>query len=181
MSLSGPPQGDSLIEQDLPPVDEQATLAARVKTIEDRIRQPYYMAKTWLLWMMDTLLASVQASPQILKTVALPAGQHASIGATPIPLGSVAAGIYRVSYYARITSPDGVASSLTVALGWTESTIAQSISGAAMTGDSVTTVQTGSALIVVDASSAITYATTYTSNTPAKMQYRLTVTAEKVG
>ncbi len=164
-NLPGPPFQDSLIE-----LDEQST--AR--------RDPFYMAKSWLLWLLDSLLKAVQAAPQILTTVPLQA-QHATIGATAIPLGSVTAGLFRVSYYARITSPDGVGSSLTVTLSWTESAVALSLSGAAMTGDTTTTVQSGTVLIQGDAAAAISYATTYASTTPAKMQYRLTVVVERVG
>lgn len=163
-TLPGPPIQDSIIE-----LDEN----------DPKRRDPFYVAKTWLLWLMDTLLDAVQAAPQVLKTLPL-SGQSAAIGATAIALGSLSAGTYRVSYYARITTPDGVASSLTVTLGWTES-VALTLSGAAMTGDTVTTVQTGVATIVIDAASAITYATAYSSNTPAKMKYRLTVLVEKVG
>ncbi len=162
--LAGPPLQDSVIELD--PTDPKR-------------RDPFYMAKTWLLWLMDSLVKAVQAAPQILTTVAL-AAQSATIGATAIPLGSLTAGVYRVSYYARITTPDGMASSLTVNLSWVESGVALSVSGAAITGDATSSVQSGSALVIGDAAAAISYGTTYSSNTPAKMKYRLTVVVERV-
>lgn len=163
-TLAGPPYQDSIIETD---------------ETNPKRRDPFYVAKAWLLWLTDTVLKTLQQAPQILKTVALSA-QSAAIGATAIPLGSLTAGTYRVSYYARITTPDGVASSLTVTLGFTETANSLSFVGSAMTGDTVTTVQTGTATIVIDAASAITYATAYSSNTPAKMKYRLQVVVERL-
>lgn len=163
--LSGPPIDDSVIQLN----DQEA---AR--------RDPFYMALAWIRWFLDVLVPAIQAAPQIKRTVSI-VTQTATIGATSIPLGALAAGIYRIGYYARVTSPDGVASLLTVTLGWTESSQPLTLSGAAMTGDSLTTVQTGLAVVVVDAASALTYATTYSSNTPAKMQYRLTVVVEQIG
>jgi len=159
--LAAPPTQDSLIE------------------LDERRRDPYYMAKSWIIWMQDSLTTRVQSAPQSLKTVEL-TDQNASIGATPVPLGSVTAGRYRVSYYARVTSPDGVASSLTVTIRWTEGAVSLSLSGAAMTGDTTTTVQSGMMLLQVDANVSIEYATTYASNTPGLMKYRLTVQVEAV-
>jgi hypothetical protein len=71
-----------------------------------------------------------------------------------------------------------VSSSLTVTLGWTSGGQALTLVGAAMTGDALTTVQTGSATVEKDANASITYATAYASNTPDKMRYSLTVAAE---
>lgn len=165
LTLSGPPIDDSLIQ-----LNEQE--AAR--------RDPFYMALAWIRWLLDVLVPAIQAAPQIKRTVSL-VTQSAAIGATAIPLGALAAGTYRIGYYARVTSPDGVSSSLTVTLGWTESAQPLTLSGAAMTGDSLTTVQTGLAVVIIDAASALTYATVYASNTPAKMQYRLTLVVEQIG
>lgn len=107
-------------------------------------------------------------------------GQHASIGARPITTQTLAAGIYRVGWTAHITTPDGVSSSLTVTIGWTQGGQALTISGAAITGDAATSVQSGVIQVVNDASSPITLATTYASNTPGKMLYELKVTLEFV-
>jgi hypothetical protein len=160
--LAAPPIQDSVIE---------------LETEKASRRDPFYLAKTWITWLQDSLTLRVQQSGYVLKTVRL-VNQSASIGATAVPIGSVTAGQYRVSYYARVTTPDGVASSLTVTLRWTEGSVALALSGSAMVGDTTTTVQSGMMLLEVDADSALAYATTYVSNTPGAMKYRLTVKVE---
>lgn len=120
-------------------------------------------------------LAGVTGSaPSAFPKVSLD-GQSAAITTTNIPLPALSAGDYSVAYYARVTTVDGVSSSLTVTLGWTESAVSLTVSGAAMTTDTVTTVQSGVAMIRSDGGTPITYAAAYASNTPAKMKYRLDV------
>lgn len=107
------------------------------------------------------------------------ASQGASIGTTAIPLGTLSAGLYRVSYYFRITRAATASSSLQLTIGWTE-TVSLTISGTAETGNTVTTVQVGTLPLVVDASSAITYATSYSSTGATSMLYRLRIDVERV-
>lgn len=112
--------------------------------------------------------------------VQLPGTQNASILSTPLGQ-ALAAGLYRVSWYARIVTPDAVSSSLQIVIGWTESSIALSLQGAAITGNLVTSVQSGIApLLQIDNGSPITYGTVYASNTPGAMKYLLTVALERV-
>ena len=107
--------------------------------------------------------------------------QSASIATTSLPTdGDLSAGLYRVTYYARITTAAGVSSSLTVNFGWTDGAISQTHSGAAMTGNSNTTWQTDSILIYVDAATPISYSTTYASDAAGAMQYQLFVTLERM-
>lgn len=91
-----------------------------------------------------------------------------------------AAAAYRITYYLRKTVADGVASSATVTLGWTETGVALTVSGAALVLDTVLAVQTGSALVWADGATDITYAVAYSSTTPNKMTYRLDVTVEQL-
>lgn len=128
-----------------------------------------------LLW--QSLIDSFQYTP----TVALVAltGQHASIVMTAA-FTTLNAGRYRISYYMRKTTADGVNSSLTVTLGWTESGIALSESGAALVTDTTAAQQSGEKVIDVDAAVDITYAIAYVSNTPNQMQFRLTVNVEQL-
>ena len=161
-TIASPPVNDSLIELD-PLVPSR--------------RDPFFIAKSWLLYVQDALAARVQQAPAILTSVAL-TNQSASIGATPIPLRSVSAGLYRVSVYLRITTPAGVSSSVTVSIGWIESGVALSTSFAAVTGNTVTTTQSAMLLVQSDANSPITYAVTYASNPAAAAMFRLSVTCE---
>lgn len=91
---------------------------------------------------------------------------------------TTAPGWYRISYIARVTVPDGVSSSLTVTVGWTESAQALTLSGTAITGDAVTSVQSGTLFVYADAACDLTIATAYASNTANKMTYSLRATAE---
>jgi hypothetical protein len=137
--------------------------------VTDRITSA---TRQWLL----SVTGRLQGSPQVLKNVAL-TGQQAAIGATPIPLGIIAAGSYRITYYARIVVPGSISSSVTVTINWTDGGVVQSQSFAAMTGNLATTVQTDSIVVQADAGTNITYSVAYASNA-AGMTYRLTVMAE---
>ena len=107
--------------------------------------------------------------------------ENSSIATTSLPTdGDLSAGLYRVTFYARITTAAGVSSSLTVNFGWTDGAVSQTHSGAAMTGNTTTTWQTGSILIYVDAATPITYSTTYASNAAGAMFYQLFVTLERM-
>jgi hypothetical protein len=164
-TLASPPSQDSLVELD--------------ETRRDR-REPWYISRPWLLWLQDVIVPRVQTAPELRTAVVLTA-QNASIGATPIPLASVNAGRYRISFYARVTTVDAVSSSLTITLGWSESGVALTQSGAAMTGNAITTTQSGSIVVQSDANAPLTYSTLYASNTPGAMQYRLSIVCESLG
>lgn len=162
--IASPPIQDSLIE---------------TNDLDPQRRNPFYMAKGWIVWLQDSILARIQASAQVLKVITL-TNQSAAIGATAVPLGTVTAGMYRIAWYARITTVDGVSSSLTVTARWTEGAVALTLSGAAITGDTTTSVQSGVIAVQVDANAAISYSTAYASNTPNKMKYALRVVVERV-
>lgn len=139
----------------------------------------YALGKDFGNWLQTSIVNTVANAPSFFPSVSL-TSQNASIGTTPIPLPSLATGLYRVTTYARITTVDAVSSSLTVTISWTEGAVALSLSGAAMTGNTTTTVQSNTATIQIDASSPISYSTTYASNTPGSMKYKLIVLVEAV-
>ena len=118
-----------------------------------------------------------------LKTGAVAAiertGENAAI-ATTAAFTTISEGLYRVSWYVRKTTADGVSSSLTVTLGWTHRAVALTEAGAALATDAVTAQQSGSKLIRADASSDITFAVAYASNTPGQMVYEINVICEQV-
>ena len=89
-------------------------------------------------------------------------------------------GWYRVSYYMRKTAADGVSSSLTMTLGWTDHGTALTQSFAALTLDTTGAFQSGSILVYCDAYSGITFAVAYASNTPGLMAYMSNVTVEQL-
>jgi hypothetical protein len=62
-----------------------------------------------------------------------------------------------------------------VTLGWTESSIPLTFTGVPMTGNTTTTTQSGSIMIVADGNTPLNYSTAYASNAAGVMKYRLTV------
>ena len=105
-------------------------------------------------------------------------GQTAALATTAV-LTVLTGGWYEMTTYARVTTPDGVSSSLTVTVGWTENGQALTQVLSALTGDSVTTVQPGPPVTVwADVNTDITVSTAYASNTPNKMAYKLLVIAK---
>lgn len=82
-------------------------------------------------------------------------------------------GLYEISWYVRKTTADGVSSSLTLTLGWTESGLPLTEAQAALGVDSTSAEQSGTKLIHVDANTALTFAVAYASNTPGQMKFRL--------
>lgn len=105
--------------------------------------------------------------------------QAASI-ATTAAFTTRGAGYYRISYYMRKTAADGVSSSLTVTLGWTESAVPLTQAFAALTVDTTAAQQNGSITVYADASSDLTFAVAYVSGTPGQMAYRIEVRVEQL-
>ena len=121
----------------------------------------------------------VQSSPARINNIDL-TGQNASIGATDIGTGAISAGKYRVTWYFRITQAASVSSSLELTIGWTESGVPITKSFGAETGNTTTTVQTLSAMVLADEVTPITIATTYASVGGTPMLYRISVVLERV-
>ena len=123
---------------------------------------------------------TLKLSPSVASTPVSVTAQAASIGITAIPTSTLAGGLYRVSYYARITRAATVSSSLIVTIGWTETGVSLIQSGAAIIGNTTASNQNGTLFLQVDASSPVTYATTYASVGATTMQYKLVVSLEVI-
>ena len=136
------------------------------------------ISSPWYQWFFS-VAQHLGQTPQAVETATTTTPQSASIAATPA-LVTQTGGLYRVSYYLRITKAAGVSSSVTVTIGWTESGIPLTLSGAALTTNTVTSVQSNTWLVRADGATSITYATTYVSNPAADAQYRLDVVVEQV-
>ena len=128
---------------------------------------------------LSRLPATLDAIPSRINVVNLTT-QGASLSATDFSGSSLLAGLYRATWYARITRAGSSSSCLTVTLGWTDGGVACTMAGSALTGNTTATVQTGTAMIRVDAGTAVTYATTYASAGGTSMQYAADVTLEKI-
>lgn len=137
------------------------------------------MTRVFQQWLLS-VTTRVQTSATVTKVVTLTA-QTASISTTPIvPAGTLASGLYRISWYQRVTTAAAMSSSLTTTISWTDGGASQAFSGAAMTGNTTSTNQSGEILVNVDGATAVSYATTYASNAAAQMVYKLSIVVELV-
>jgi len=135
------------------------------------------LTDAWVDWFSRLSETVANAATRVFS--ASLTAQAASIAATDISNGALQRGVYRVSYYARITTPASIGSSLDTTISWTDGTVAQSITGGSLTGNTVTTLETFTYLIHIDGGTPVRYSTVYTSvGTP--MQYRLDVSLELV-
>lgn len=134
----------------------------------------------FLQWLLS-LTSRIQTSPNVLAVIRL-ASQAAAIGSTPITLGtlSLSAGEYRLTFYARITTPATVNSSLTVSFGWTDNGVSMTANSAAITGNTATTMDSNTITVPADQATNLTYSTAYVSVGATPMQYKLTVVAERL-
>lgn len=140
-----------------------------------------YISGSWYRWLAG-ITGAVAATPTIFSAQIRLTDQHAAIPTTNIPLPGLSQGNYLVSYYARVTTADGVASSLQVTMGWTDpdGSISAAISDVPLTLDSITLPRSNVYLADVKGNTPITYATAYSSNTPDQMRYKLNIVVQAV-
>lgn len=136
-------------------------------------------SRYWVQWWTD-LRQMATDSPRVVVSPVSLTGQTASITTTNISPGQVAAGLYRLSYYARVTGPANVSSSLTTTLGWTDHGQALTASGAGLAANDILIPESLTLMVYSDALTPITYATTYASVAAARMVYELYVTLESL-
>lgn len=130
----------------------------------------------WLQFSQDTL----QATPRIFTNVTETA-QSASISTTPFPNAQISGGLYRLSYTAQITQVATTSSSLTISFLWTsQDGTSQIVTSAAMTGNLLTTVQSGTLVVNSDVNAPISYSTTYGSVGAQAMQYTVSFVMENL-
>lgn len=127
----------------------------------------------WLTWLRG-LREQVDLNPSRITTVSL-ANQNASIGTTAIPTSTLVAGLYQAQYFARVTTAAVTSSSLTVTFTATDDAQSYSLSGTAITGNTVDSTGTGTFLLSVDGASPVSYSTTYASNGAGQMVYKLEI------
>lgn len=119
----------------------------------------------------------VSQGPSRVFSATLPT-QSASIGATDVTNGLAPAGLYRMSYYVRVTSPAAVTSSIQVTFDWTDLGTALSVPFTISSGNTIDTQDSGTWMFRSDSLSPIRYSTTYASNPAGDMEYDLLVILE---
>ncbi len=143
-------------------------------------KQKGFLTDAWIQWFDETLKRLASSVPVVASTGQL-AAQSASIPATDLAEASLPAGVYRLSYYARITRPATVASSLTVALSWTDGGVVQTFTGAAINGNLTTSYQTDTVTIRIDSATPVTYTLTYATAGAVTMLYSFDLEIEELG
>src|SRR5687768_2600555 len=102
----------NLITSEPIPLSDAIARAARREYTARREPDPLegHVTRPWQDW-FSNLLRIIGAVPTSVRSVS-PVDQSASIAATDIAGGTIGAGLYRLSYYARITQAASVSSSL---------------------------------------------------------------------
>lgn len=106
--------------------------------------------------------------------------QNASIAATALALGSLSTGYYRVTSWLRITTPDGVSSSVTPFIDFTSKGVACVMNGAALTANAIGSPLSHTFMALVQSPGPIRVGTTYVSNTPGQAVYEVSFLVERV-
>lgn len=104
--------------------------------------------------------------------------QGAAVTTTPV-LANAAAGVYRVSFYVRVSRAATTSSSVQVTIGWTDGGVAQTFVGTALTGNTTTTQESRSVLVRADNGTNITMAVAYGSVGATSMLYESYVVVEE--
>lgn len=129
-------------------------------------------SEKWLTWFRNVRQSLDSAPTQVTGGKVQLTGQTATIGTTPVPTASLAAGLYAVRWYGQVTSPAGVASSFQVTVSWTTNGVTQTFVGALKNGNTTATNEpSGPALIHIDPATPVSYAIAYVSNPAAAMVF----------
>lgn len=136
------------------------------------------LSEAWRNW-FARLPETLNAIPARINAVALSA-QSASITATDFSGGALLEGLYRATYYARITRAATTSSSLIISFTWTEGGVSQTAVGTAIVGNTTATGQSDSVMMRLDKGTVPRYATTYASVGATAMNYSLSVVLEKI-
>lgn len=162
------------------PISDPIASPARKEFIERKQRDPLEgkVTQPWVDYFTQQGDAQ-STSPSRIAQIPL---YHLDLSVSPTEMAGVGVtgGAYRINYYARIMRPGAVSSSLIVTFDWTDLGVACSFSGAAMTGNTVTTLQSETLLVEVDNLSPIRYSTTYASVGVPSMEYKLMIVLEAI-
>jgi hypothetical protein len=142
------------------------------------VKPDRFLTEAWERW-FDQLQIIIEACAVRIASVSL-TDQDGPIVPTDLTDGGLDSGLYRVSYYARITTPATINSSLTISVFWTDGGINQEFTGAAIVGNTTQSFQSETQLIHVDALSPVRYEVDYLSVGAQSMEYALYITLEEV-
>lgn len=138
-----------------------------------------YISKYFLNW-LQAVTGRIDACVRTLTPVVALTGQTAAISVTPVPLGVLGPGRYRVGWFVHVTTPATTSSAVQVTIHYQHAGVGLTKVGASLTANTTATVEGDAAEIVIDGSSVISYSATYSSVGGTAMQFALVVTVELV-
>jgi hypothetical protein len=136
-----------------------------------------WLTEDWRHWFQQVKDRIDATAARVGATLALAAQSAAAAGTL---LTATEAGLYRVTWTARVTQAATTSSSLAVSIGATADGVTTSQAGAALTSNTVGAVSSGSVLVEADTATAITYATAYSSVGATSMLYALSIVVERL-
>lgn len=151
----------------------------------DQVKDPdsgktrYPLSLEAINWLLP-LTNSVNAAPQQIGTFVDLTGQNDAIPATSLDDGSLQTGLYALSIWSRVEVPDGVSSAVQVTVTYTSGGVVQSFVGTNVNGNTTTSKSQQTVPLWIDAGTAVTYQTSYSSNTPNAMEYQLAIALQLV-
>jgi hypothetical protein len=119
--------------------------------------------------------------PSEFATVDLTAQSASISSATLYAVPASGAGVYRISYYMKVTQAATTSSSVTLTLGWTDrddSTVASVVVPTPANATDSTSIVSGTLVVDAALSTNLTYLTTYASTGATAMQYKLRLKVE---
>ena len=105
---------------------------------------------------------------------------EAAIATTPLLLGNVTQGIWRLSVTARVTRAATTSSSFQVTITWIDRGVPQTHTGTLVNGNLLTSRDQFPLIIRTDASSPIAYSVAYASVGATPMRFSLDIVAEEL-
>jgi hypothetical protein len=161
----------------MPTLEQGAPAPSREPPVEG---VPGLFQLRWLQWFRD-LRQQVDATPARAANPVSVTSSTDAIGVTPIPSDVLPAGLYRVTGYVRVTAAAITSSSVAVTLFWVDGGVTCSIVLiAAVTGNTTDSTGSDTKLVRIDATTPISYSTTYASNGANEMAYDLVLLLEAV-
>jgi hypothetical protein len=156
-------------------------VVARIPSQEPALDKFGLFREKWLTFFRGQQEVLAAAPQTVTGGKVQETGQTAAIGTTPVPTGTLVAGLYRVSWYGQVTTAAGVSSDFQVTVTWTRNGVGQSFTGALTNGNTTATYASeGLPQIHVDAGTPVSYAVAYNSNPAAAMAYELNLVLELV-
>lgn len=113
------------------------------------------------------------------KAIYSASDQNAAI-ATQLVYTITAGGYFEVTFSARRTTVDGVASTLTFTWHWTDGGTPFSKAAPINSTDTTGDLYTGTATFPADVNTNVTFDMAYTSNTPGAMRYKVAVAVKQL-